>query len=457
MIILCCAVPCVLVTYCLVDVSIVMRIERIRMTSGEMYSVLLDDSGLPLPYPNLFVTVHHRNRSDSSNTCYAAFEHLRYFYEICDFLDIDIIQRCITGDFLSKPEMETLVKWAKRTVSTFREHVAKQKTANVVSFVPACKKLETARAIIIVNHEGDIAPVTAYNRLTTFAEYIGWLETELFPSKNSKATQLLKSLRPSKFRQQDEQEDIDSDYKSLTADQVLRVLDVVRPDSTENPWKNESLRFRNQLLINMLEAIGCRRGELLKVRTTDVKTSPKNGRRYLTIRSKIDLDDSRLDRPEAKTLGRHVPVDKRLSEMYDNYLIHHRSNANGAEFIPYLFVTHNHRTSKNTALSTSAVNKICREISRAVGFRVHPHAFRHSWNDKFSKVADKRIDEGVVAAAKSESDRQKLMGWAEGSKMAEKYSKRHADKRAFRVGMELQEKGSVEIEAIVGAYDNRID
>lgn len=416
-----------------------MRIERIQMASGEMYSVLLYESGLPALYPNLFVTINHRNESDASNTCYIALEHLRYLYEICDFLDIDIVQRCIAGDFLSKQEMESLVKWAKRTVKTFREHVAKQKSKNVVSLVPKMKKLETARAVMVVDHEGDISPATAYNRLTTFAEYIGWLEEELFPSKDTTAEQLLKSLRPKKFSKEGETEITDENYKSLTPHEVLRVLDVVRPDSPDNPWKNESLRHRNQLIINMLEAIGFRRGELLKVRPKDVKKNPRNGRRYVTIRSKVDLDDSRLYRPETKTLGRHVPMDKRLSEMYDNYLIHHRSNANGAEFIPYLFVTHNHRTSTNQALSIAAVNKICREISEVVGFRVHPHAFRHSWNDKFSKHADKRIAEGKVSEAKSESDRQKLMGWHEGSKMAKEYSKRHDDKRAFEVGMELQE------------------
>ena len=434
-----------------------MKIKKFLMSDGEAYAILLDDSGVPIPYPNLFVTINHRNKSDASNTCYSVFEHIRYLYEICSFLNIDIVQRCITGDFLSKQEMESLVKWAKRTVKTFREHVTRQKSGNIVSLTPKMKKLETVRAVIVIDHDGDISPATAYNRLTTFAEYIGWLEEVLFPSKDTTAEQLLKSLRPQKFSKADETENMDENYKSLTPHQILRVLDVIRPDSSDNPWKNESLRYRNQLIINMLEAIGFRRGELLKVRPRDVKKHPKNGRRYVTIRSKVDLDDTRLDRPEAKTLGRHVPMDKRLSEMYDNYLIHHRSNANGAEFIPYLFVTHNYRTSTNQALSTAAVNKICREISEVVGFRVHPHAFRHSWNDKFSKHADKRIAEGKVSEAKSESDRQKLMGWHEGSKMAQEYSKRHDDKRAFEVGMELQEEESTLINGVVGAYDEEID
>ena len=434
-----------------------MKIERVRMTNGEMYSVLLDDGGIPMPYPNLFVTMNHRNKSDASTTCYKAFEHIRYFYEICNFLNIDIVQRCITGDFLSKQEMESLVKWTKQTVKSFREHSSIQAGKTVVSLHPKKRKLETARAVIILKHYGDISSITAYNRLTTFAEYIGWLEKEVFPSKDTMAEAILKSLRPKKFSEESNTENMDENYKSLTRDQVIRVLDTVRPDSSYNPWHNKALKYRNQLIINMLEATGCRRGELLKIRVQDIKNLPNNRRRYLTIRSTVDLSDGRLNRQEGKTLGRHIPIDQRLSEMYDNYLIHHRSDAKGVEYIPYLFVTHNHRVSTNYALSTAAVNKICRELSIIVGFRVNPHAFRHTWNDRFSELADKRIKDGKVSESKSESDRQKLMGWKEGSKMALTYSKRHSDKRAFITGMELQEKGSVEIESIVGGYDENLD
>jgi hypothetical protein len=35
--------------------------------------------------------------------------------------------------------------------------------------------------------------------------------------------------------------------------------------------------------------------------------------------------------------------------------------------------------------------------------------------------------------------RQKLMGWADGSPMAMHYSSRHENKRAFDVGLKLQE------------------
>ncbi|MBF4332577.1 site-specific integrase, partial [Vibrio anguillarum] len=186
--------------------------------------------------------------------------------------------------------------------------------------------------------------------------------------------------------------------------------------------KSESLRYRNQLIVNMFFAIGCRRGELLKIRVktdrnnSDIAKRGKNARYFVMIRAKTDNTDKRKHRPEGKTLGRYVPMDKRLVEMYENYLIHHRSNATGSEHIEYLFVTHNHKTQTNAALSLAQVNKIFREISKVVGFWVHPHGARHTWNDEFSAYADKRIAEGKTTEKKSEADRRKLMGWDENSK-----------------------------------------
>jgi integrase len=415
-----------------------MKVRKFKMTSGELYSIFLQNDGLPSTYPNLFVTIHHRNAGDSANTSHAVFERLSFFYEICEFLNIDIVQRCHEGDFLKQHEIETIAKWACRSVKSFREHVQKQRSSNVVSISPSRKKIETARASFVVDAKGDIAKSTAYNRVTTFSQYIGWLEDELFPSKASNNTDLMKRFRPRRFNILGDINHIMGSYKSLTVEQMGQVLNVVQPNAPENPWKNESIRYRNELIINLYEALGCRRSELMKVRIDDMKTNPSNGQRYVQLRSKSDLNDNRLNRPEAKTRGRMVPLDKRLCEMYDNYVIHYRSQARGAEFIQYLFITHNESANQNRALSNESINKICRQIASLVGFRVHPHAFRHSWNDRYSELADQRIKDGKVTADKSESDRQKLMGWAEGSPMAMHYSSRHENKRAFDVGLKLQ-------------------
>ncbi|WP_043883548.1 site-specific integrase [Vibrio campbellii] len=433
-----------------------MKIKKFKMGSGENYSILLGEDGMPLPYHNLFVTLHYRNQSKASNTCNRVFELLRFLEEICLFENIDLVERCKTGNFLTKKDFENIKKHSTFTVESFREMVARHKSSNVVSIKK--KKVETARANIVANPDGDISPQTTYTRLTVYAQFIGWLEEELFPSKDSIAEFELKKIRGNKFGTSDEALDW-GDWKSLKPVEEMRVLDVVRPDSPENPWESESVRYRNQLIVNMLFAIGCRRGELLKIRvktdnhSSDIKKRSVDGRYFVELRSQTDFNDVRSDRPEAKTLGRYIPMDNRLKEMYENYLIYHRPNATGSEHIEYLFVTHNSKTKTNAALSLAQVNKIFREISEVVGFRVHPHVARHTWNDRYSKFADKRIAEGKTTEAKSEADRRKLMGWSENSKSAKRYAKRHDDKRALSMALELQEEGSTAINSIAGQYD----
>lgn len=433
------------------------------MSDGEDYSILIGKEGVPLPYQNLFVTIHYRNNSAASTTCYTVFEHLRYLSEICDFLKIDLIERCQIGNFLKQTELEKLKIWAQYKVEAFRKYRSKQNAKeynNIVQLKPNNKKLELARATIVVKSEGDISPHTAYNRLTTFATYIGWLEEILYPSKVSNTEEKLKGMRPEKFGTSDEALDW-NDWKSLEPYQVIRVLDVVRPDSSDNPWKSEAVRYRNQLLVNLYETLGCRRGELLKVRVqddnhrSDIRTAP-NGRHYVLIRSQVDKDDVRHVRPEGKTLGRLSPLIQCVKDMYDHYLIYHRPDSIGSEHIPYLFVTHNHKVKSNSALSLAQINKIFREISEVVGFRVHPHAFRHSWNDRFSKDADARIAKGTTTEDKAESNRRKLQGWSDNSKSAQRYAKRYEDERALQIALEIQEKDYELTNSIVGSYDDDI-
>ena len=437
-----------------------MKTKAFQMRSGESYSILLGEDGIPLPYHNLFVTLHYRNESRTSNTCHRVFEHLCFLEEICLFEKINLIERCKAGDFLTRKELETIKKYSGFTVESFRKMVTRHKSSKIVNFKRS--KIETARAQIVVSSKDDISPRTSYYRLSVFAKFIGWLEGELFPSKNSTTEFELQKLRGSKFGTNDETVE-GKNWISLEPVQKMRVLDVIRPDSLENPWKSDSVRYRNQLIVNMLFAIGCRRGELLKLRVktdqndSDIQRRSEGGRYYVRIRSKTDNGDKRIQKPEGKTKGRFVPMDKRLVDMYENYLIYHRPNATGSEYIDYLFVTHNHKRQTNSALSLAQINKIFRDISEVVGFRVHPHTSRHTWNDEFSGFADRRIAEGKTTEEKSEADRQKLMGWEDDSMMAQLYARRHEEKRAMEMALGLQEEESTAINAIVGQYDDDID
>ncbi|OCH76009.1 tyrosine-type recombinase/integrase, partial [Vibrio breoganii] len=338
--------------------------------------------------------------------------------------------------------------------------VVRHKSANVVTFNK--NKLESARGEFDYP-ESNISPFSTYNRLTVFANYIGWLEKELFPSKESTTELELKTIRGDKFGKNSEIVDWGND-RALEDHQVMRLLDVVHPDSKENPWKSEAVRWRNYLIVNLMFAVGCRRGELLKIRVgtdnypPDIKKREKNGRYFVLLRANRDdgkggaKPDQRKYRPEGKTKTRLVPLDKRMVEIYENYLIHHRPKATGSEHIEYLFITHGD-TTQCRALSISAMQKIFTEISKVLKFKVQTHTGRHTWNEKFSKYADGRIADGKTTEAKSEADRRKLMGWSEDSSMARLYAKRHDNERAWNMGVELQEEDSTTINSIVQKRD----
>ena len=97
-------------------------------------------------------------------------------------------------------------------------------------------------------------------------------------------------------------------------------------------------------------------------------------------------------------------------------------------------------SNKGKPLSIKALDKIFSEISKVVLFNVHAHAFRHTWNDKFSEKSQLLVATGQTTEAQVEKDRAYLMGWIPNSQSARRYSRRAENKRAVEVGLSIQEK-----------------
>ena len=430
-----------------------MEVKRIRFESGEDYSILLGDTKLPMPYPNLFLTINYRNSGSSPNSSYSVLQRIKFLYEILDYLEIDIERRCLTNEFLSKVEVQAIVRWSRLTVESFREQVAKAKIGNVIKLRPKQNRLETARAVIVTQDGDSVSSGTAYNRVTTYAQYIGWLEKHFYPHSDGATERYMCSLRPSKMSNQNDAADLLWDnYKSLTKQNLIRIMDVMRPDSTENPWLNEGIRHRNHLMALLFERLGIRRSELARIQLGDLKRNPRNNQYVLRIRKDIDMDDHRHNRPQAKTLGRMLPVNSILAQEIHDYEINHRARVAGVEHTEYLFVTHN--KTHNTPISLEAINKVFRKISEVVGFEVHPHRFRHSWNDRYSEHVDAQILKGRLNQEKAETDRQKLMGWSPDSTMAKRYAMRYTIKQSLQAGMALQDQENAEKAVFSTQYDD---
>lgn len=401
-----------------------MSVKRFVMSSGERFAVLLDSDGFPMTYPNLYTIIHLRNRGQSINTISAILEDIKLLFQLLDQLGIDLEQRIKSKDFLKLNEIEAIANLASFNRSRLGGMASNKK---IISF-PKSNNKERSRAKLVFTQDY-VSKQLIYRRLTNFAEYIGWLETYFHSSVITSTKHFLTSRRPQKSM------DIQSGYKSFDSDQLHKILKAVDPDNPRRIWVSDYITYRNEVIIYLFLYIGCRKGELLNLKITDI-TSPQDGTSYLTIRrNPHDGSDSRLYQPLVKTRSRSIAVNQNLKKKLETYILNYRSAIPKAELTDFLILSN-----KGQPLSINALDKIFSEISKVVLFNVHAHAFRHTWNDKFSEKSQILVATGKTTESQVENDRAYLMGWIPNSQSARRYSRRAENKRAIEVGLSIQEK-----------------
>lgn len=436
-------------------VSMEYKVQRFAFESGERYALLTNaQSGLPLMHQNLYVTIHIRSTGKSINTMIACLGDLRFFDEICEYLDIQLEQIFAEGKILSKPELESISYWTKKNKVALETAKKIKDTGNMVAFKPNLKRLESSRHTAIIDAD-IVETMTTYNRLSNIISYTVWLANSLAPAKAMKQIEKMeehfKTYRPTKKSSNNNDPNV---FKSLTQSQMIRVLDIIRPDATDNPWKDEATRYRNQMIVNVLYDVGCRKSEVLSLKATEIEV----GAYELKIRrSADDPDDDRKDQPLVKTLSRDVGVSEDVFEMVENYIIKYRSQVQGSGKNPFLILSHQNGAKTAKALSISGLKGVFETLSEAVGFKVGPHPIRHTWNDEFSDDIEAAIEAGEITEEEAEDTRSYLMGWKENSGTAKIYTKRYQQKKSLRFALKLQEKRRNRVNSIVGQYDEEID
>lgn len=422
--------------------------------TGERLSILLDDDGMPLTYPNLFVTSMYRNDDQSSSSCHKALEQISYLYEICNGLDINIEQRLAKGNFLTHEEIKNIAYFTGITREA--SHKKFNTPSNVVKFKPSKPRLlETARYAIIAEKEEDkVFWQTKYNRLTVFGRYVSWLEKYHHAYAESKTESYFFDLRPAKSEGLTYGGMLELlTHKSLDTNERVIFLDRIRHDYTDNPWVDPDIRMRNYTICMFMYSLGVRLGECLNVKLDDLVL--RKGQRFVLIkRSPGDPNDTRPNQPRVKTNSRALALTPKLQLILDTYINEHRAKIKNVGQTNFLFVSHRLRDGKVNPLSISAVEKIFNQLSHVMGFNMYPHRLRHTWNDRFSEAMDKLIAEGKTSEEKSEADRCQLMGWQPGSMMSLIYSSRHNQKRAMKLALNMQDADFDLKESI--AYDEEL-
>lgn len=388
------------------------------MDSGERYCLLVNaDSGVPLFYPNLFITTQVRNASLSFASMESALSSMSVLLKFCDERKIELVERLSSGVFFQLSEVDALADYCQFNLSS-------KVAANKVTSMAKVRKSKVANE-------------TVYRRLSVIARYIEWLGALLSASgvvDQKKLGALVKKIRSRQPVKKGRNQSLVE--KGLTDEQVDLLFEVFRPESDLNPFEGESTKVRNRLMFLMLHYLGIRMGELLSIKVKDVDFSSNQ---IVIARRADEKSDPRVDQPLVKTMDRRIPVKESLAEEIHNYVMNYRRKELSARKHEYLFVVHKPGPTSGQPVSKATYNKVMNTVKvlspKLIDFT--GHALRHKWNERFSQLMDS-MDE-PPDEAQQEQLRSWLMGWKQGSGTAAHYNQRYIRSKAESAALLLQD------------------
>lgn len=410
------------------------KFQQVRFSGGQLSGLLVKRvDGVPVGYQNLFITHNYFKTSHSYNTIKSMIKILGLLSDIFDFMNLDVESRFKVGSLLTISEIELLTSWLMRPVNKLYEAASINNSTNVV-FLKR-KKIELNKYKILID-EDLVEPETSYVRISLVAEYLHWL-AGVFDIASSVVIEKMKTRilrhRPIKINRFDD----DKPFKSLNKKDKVAMLQLVEPNSPNNPWKVEEVQHRNKLIVSILLYTGCRKGELLSLKVSDIESD----NRVLKIRKrKNDIEDTRVSPALPKTRNRDIEVGFELHGLIEDYIIKYRSKVMGANKTPFLFVSHQKGATEAKPLSNSAVDRIFNDIKKVLGISAFPHALRHTWNDVFSEKVEQFLDSGELTKSEVEDIRSYAMGWKPDSGTAKIYTKRYEQKKAMKISLHLQKR-----------------
>lgn len=412
--------------------------KRIRFRNGERLSVLKERDGLPVQEVTLFLE-RFRRKGRAANTIHAVCMALALLYRLMEVERGDLVKRMQQGRFLTDPELERLASAAQFRVADLSDEGADQPKKKVVSMARIRLRRSSGKD---QRRPVDIATeATRLRYMAQFLEFLSGYVGASLPKPQRKELELETSAALNAFRAQipsvSRRAKLDARV-GLSQEEQARLLQVVNPDSLENPWVRGFVRRRNWLIVVLLLATGMRRGELLGLQIGDLAS---NVPKLRIIRRADAKEDARRIQPNTKTHDREIELTPSIMRVVWHHINVERRTIKAARAIPQIFVSED-----GEALSLASIDKIfmqLREACPGLPVRLTSHVMRHTWNERFSEQAEAM---GLSEAAEEQA-RNSQQGWSDQSKMGANYTRRHTAKKGQEIALKLQARMEATLDA----------
>jgi Site-specific recombinase XerD len=323
---------------------------------------LLVQDLIPVYYPNLYATFELSGKA--LNTTKKYLEQLALFEGFLAFCSIDLISRLEkrpSSQYLTDSEISRFVSDAG-----FHKEALAKKYAGASLHSTAYKS---------------VGKVHAKQRLETVRDYLVFLYDKLGDhSTRDAAVEDVKKRFDRKIKAASpgwKKTKID-DLKGLTNHERERLLEVMHPDSAENPFANKSLKLRNYIILLLGLDMGVRRSEMLLIKTSDVHW---HSRQLAVVNLEDESIDPRKVAPQFKTQERMLVMSDELYDAIAEYELEHRytetPKGSSAKKHPFLLVSH--RKNEGKPLSIKGADGVLPRVGEVVPelARIHFHILRH--------------------------------------------------------------------------------
>ncbi|WP_417538282.1 tyrosine-type recombinase/integrase [Marinomonas sp.] len=361
-----------------------MRIEMVKFKSGERYPFLLQEDGTPDFWVTHFVTQKLRKNS-AARTIEGYLTNIRHLKKWEQINDRDLLEEIYEGKVPNREDIKRILEHCYLR-STSLEIDKASKVVDMSKY--SSSTVEDLPTISRGQY------VTRIGHITDYLHFIGQERVKHKPTATmlfdqlDKMSKLLKSGLPKSRARK-----LKFDRSTIPDDAFEDFVSVADPYSKYNPFKNKAVRFRNYLIVQILNETGFRVGEVVGLQIGDI--GQDIDKPTLTVERRHDNEhDPRKREPTAKTKGRSNQISKELRDLLMDYVKYCRSQTNLFHTHPYIFVSHKDKQGSyesGTPITTQTVTDLFSLIRQANPERfmgITPHQFRHYFNHRLSKQLD---------------------------------------------------------------------